>query len=150
MGLMIYDGLDGSFDVSLAAVQAYSSQEPFALDQYRWKHRVLVTSAPDHNDAALLTMRDGVASTPREFADRDMVLVTLLDSGPSVAGERQLTGAEVAAARGVLGIRAGTFALRLIGKDGSVKFSTESPAAMAEIYALIDTMPMRRSEIAER
>ena len=150
MGLMIYDGLDGSFDVSLAAVQAYSSQEAFALDDYRWKHRVLVISAPQHDDAALVTMRDAVVSTPGEFADRDMVLVILLDSGTSIAGERQLTEAEAAAARAALGIRAGSFALRLIGKDGSVKLSTESAAAMADIYALIDTMPMRRSEIAER
>jgi monofunctional biosynthetic peptidoglycan transglycosylase len=150
MGLMIYDGLNGPFEMSLAAVHAFPAQVAFTLGKYRWKHRVLVISAPDQEDAALATMRDAVASTPVEFADRDMVLVTLLDSGASVAGEQQLTDAETAAARAALGIQAGTFALRLVGKDGSVKFSRASPAAMAEIYALIDTMPMRQGEMAER
>lgn len=150
LGLMIYDGLDGPFELRLAAVHAYSAQQPFTLGQYRWKQRVLVLSAPDRDDAGLIRMRDAVAATREEFADRDMVLVTLLDGGASAAGERQLTEAEAAAVRAALGLQSDSFALRLIGKDGGVKLSQESPAAIAEIYALIDTMPMRRSEMAER
>lgn len=150
LGLMIYDGLDGTFELKLAAVHAFSAQAAFTLEKYRWKHRALVISAPDQNDAGLIAMRDAMASTREKFAERDMVLVTLLDNGASVAGERQLTAAEAAAARDTLGIQAGSFALRLVGKDGSVKLSKASPAAMAEIYALIDTMPMRQSEMAER
>jgi hypothetical protein len=49
-------------------------------------------------------------------------------------------------ARAALGIRPGSFALRLIGKDGSVKFSGEAATSMTEIYDLIDTMPMRQRE----
>jgi NADH dehydrogenase [ubiquinone] 1 alpha subcomplex assembly factor 1 len=150
MGLMIYDGLDGPFELSLAAVHAFPAQAAFTLEEYRWNRRVLVISAPQQDDAGLAKMRDAVASSIAEFTERDMVLVTLLDSGASVAGERQLTDTEAAAVRDALGIQAGSFALRLVGKDGSVKLSAESPAAMAEIYALIDTMPMRRSEMAER
>jgi hypothetical protein len=52
--------------------------------------------------------------------------------------------------RATLGIQSGSFALRLIGKDGGVKLSTASPTAMTEIYALIDTMPMRQREMGER
>ena len=150
LGLMIYDRRDGPFELRLAAVRAYSAQETFTLGQYRWKRRVLVISAPDQDDVGLMTMRDAVASTPGEFADRDMVLVTLLDRGTSVAGEQRLTEAEAAAARTTLGVSAGSFALRLVGKDGSVRLATQSPVAIAEVYALIDTMPMRRSEMAER
>ena len=150
MGLMIYDRLDGPFELRLAAVHAYSTEEPFALEQYRWKKRVLVISAPDQDDADLEKLRTDLASTHEEFADRDMVLVILLDDGKSAAGKRLLTEVEAAAARAALGIQTGSFALRMLGKDGSVKLSLESPAAMAEIYALIDTMPMRQGEMAER
>lgn len=150
MGLMIYDGLDGPFELELAAVHAFAAQEPFTIEQYRWRKRALVIGAPQRDDERIATMLDAVASTQGEFADRDMVLVTLLDSGASVAGERRLTGAEAAAARDALGIRSGTFALRLVGKDGSVKLATESPTAIAEVYALIDTMPMRQREMTER
>jgi NADH dehydrogenase [ubiquinone] 1 alpha subcomplex assembly factor 1 len=150
MGLMIYDRLDGPFELRLAAVNAFSAQEDFALERYRWKQRVLIVGAPDRGDAELVRLQNDMAATREEFADRDMVLVTLLDSGVSMAGERRLTEPEAAAARTALGIKGGSFALRLIGKDGSVKLSQESPAALAEIYALIDTMPMRQSEVAER
>jgi hypothetical protein len=150
MGLMIYDRQDGLFELRLSAVHAFSAQEVFTLEQYRWKQRVLVVSAQDQDEADLVRLRNDVAATREEFTDRDMVLVTLLDVGTSMAGERRLTEAEAAAARAALGIQGGSFALRLIGKDGSVKLSQESPAAMAEVYALIDMMPMRQSEVAER
>ena len=146
MGLMIYDKLDGPFEIRLASVQAYSAETSFALRQYRWKNRVLVVSAPAENDTNLAKLQDDIASMPGEFADRDMVLVTLLDTGTSTAGDRKLTAAEAAATRAALEIQSGLFALRLIGKDGSVKLSAESATAMTEIYALIDTMPMRRRE----
>lgn len=79
-----------------------------------------------------------------------MVLVTLLDEGTSMVGHQELTAAEAAATRAALGIQAGSFALRLIGKDGSVKLSTESPTPSQEIFALIDSMPMRKAEIPDR
>lgn len=150
MGLMIYDRVDGPFELRLAAVNAFSAQEPFTLEQYRWKQRVLVISAPEPDDAGLAKLRSEVTATREEFAERDMVLVTLLDGGGSAAGQRQLTGAEVVAVRAALAIQSGSFAMRLIGKDGSVKLSQGLPASLADIYALIDTMPMRQGEMAER
>jgi monofunctional biosynthetic peptidoglycan transglycosylase len=150
MGLMIYDKLDGPFEVRLAGVQAYSAEAPFALEQYRWENRVLVVSAESRDDTKLTKLQDDMASMPGEFADRDMVLVTLLDTGSSTAGNRKLTATEAAATRAALGIQSGSFALRLIGKDGSVKLSSESLTPMTEIYALIDTMPMRQRETSDR
>lgn len=150
MGLMIYDKLDGPFELRLGSVHAYSAPAPCALEQYRWKNRVLVVSARARGDNKLIALQDEVASMPEEFADRDMVLVTLLDSGTSTACERQLTSAEVAATRAVLGVQGGAFALRLVGKDGSIKLATESPTSITEIFALIDTMPMRQRERSAR
>jgi hypothetical protein len=150
MGLMIYDGQDGPFELHLASVEAYVADAPFTLEQYRWKNRVLVISAPAEGDEKLRQQLDEVTLTRGEFADRDMVLVTLLDVGVSTAGERELAAGEAAAARAALGITSESFELKLIGKDGSIKLSSQSVVAMAEIYALIDTMPMRRREVSGR
>lgn len=150
MGLMIYDNLDGPFELRLARVYAYSAQAPFALEQYRWKHRVLLVSAPAPEDTDLVEVQKELAAMREEFADRDMVLVTLLDSGTSTAGDRELTVAETAAARAAQGIPSGSFALRLIGKDGSAKLAGDSAVPMAEIFALIDSMPMRQREVSDR
>ena len=150
MGVMIYDKLDGPFELRLGNVHAYSNQPPFAIGQYRWNSRVLVVSAPAPDDTELMQMQAEVTSEAEDFQDRDMVLVTLLDTGLSSAGDRQLTAAEVAATRAALEIPGGAFALRLIGKDGSIKLSSESTASTAEIFALIDTMPMRQREKSDR
>ena len=91
-----------------------------------------------------------LAQAPEDFADRDMSLVKLLADGESAAEDRELTPDEAAAVRDTLGMRRDTFGLRLIGKDGTVKLSAGSPTPMAEIYALIDTMPMRRQEVRDR
>lgn len=142
--------LDGPFELRLASVRAYSAQTPFTLEHYRWKNRILVVSARKRDDARLTELQTELASAAEEFADRDMVLVTLLDDGTSTVGDQELTAAEAAATRAALGIQAGSFALRLIGKDGLVKLSTESATPSQEIFALIDTMPMRKRENPDR
>jgi len=40
-----------------------------------------------------------------------------------------------------------SFEILLIGKDGGIKLRREQPVAAHEITALIDTMPMRKSEM---
>jgi hypothetical protein len=150
MGLMIYDNQDGPFRLRLASVHAYSAPPSFALSDYRWKRRVLVVSAPSHDDPDLGRQLDMLAQAPGDLADRDMSLVKLLDDGVSAADNRELSADETAAARAALGIERETFTLRLIGKDGTVKLSADRSTPMTEIYALIDTMPMRRQEIRDR
>lgn len=147
MGLMIYDKQDGPFELRLASVHAYADERPFIVEQYQWQKRVLVVSAKDTNDRNLVRLQGELAIAMSEFTDRDMELVVLLDSGMSLAGYRQLTPLEVERTRAELDIQSGKPALRLIGKDGSLKLAAES-ASMDEIFALIDTMPMRRNEMA--
>ena len=148
MGLMIYDGEDSDFDLQLASVHAYANHESFDVTRYRWQQRMLVVSAPRHDDEHLAAQLHAVAASPQDFAGRDLVLVTLVDDGNSAAGNQALNDADVASARAALDMTPGAFALRLVGKDGSVKLARDSATAMADIYALIDTMPMRRAEIA--
>jgi NADH dehydrogenase [ubiquinone] 1 alpha subcomplex assembly factor 1 len=149
MGVMIYDQQDGPFHLEFDSVHAYGAKPSFSLEQFQWKRRVLVIGAPTEDNEDLEAQRNAVAASAREFADRDMTLVVLLESGLSSAGERELTAGESDAARTALGIERGSFSVLLIGKDGSVKLSSDTATPMAEIYALIDTMPMRRREQAE-
>ncbi len=150
MGLMINDQQDGPFELQLADIAAYSASTAFSLQQYRWKNRVLVVSAPNEGDANLQAQQSELALSSVEFKDRDLILVTLLDNAVSTIEGRSLTTEEVSTTRASLGIRPGSFAVRLIGKDGSVKLSEETATPMTEIYSLIDTMPMRQREELER
>jgi len=149
MGLMIYDKRDGPFELQLASVRAVPAR-PFSLDRYQWQKRLLVVSAPRQDDPQLQDQLEAVAATREAFAERDMLLVVLLDDGAAAAGGEALSDDEVAATRETLGIPPESFALRLIGKDGTVKLSGADAAPMTEIYALIDSMPMRQREMQDR
>ncbi len=146
MGLMIYDKNDGPFALQLDRVSVYSERAPFSLSQYRWERRVLVVSASSTSDADLKRQLEAVATTEYEFDERDLTVVTLLDDGVSTAGDRALSSDEVAATRSAMRIASGAFSLKLVGKDGSVKLSRGEATPIREIYALIDTMPMRARE----
>lgn len=146
MGLMIYDNKDGPFEIELASVHAYAELTPFSLADYQWNKRVLILSAPDGDDKHLKAQLATIAASRDDFKERDMTLVVILNTGPSTAGERTLSATEAAGVQTRLGIDTAAFALRLIGKDGSVKHRSAEPTAMTDLYALIDTMPMRRRE----
>ena len=62
-----------------------------------------------------------------------MILVTLLDNADSMADGCKLTSAEVAAARTDLGIRPGSFVLKLIGKEKYPKGNEVSTRMMLPI-----------------
>lgn len=152
LGLLVVTNFNsplGASELPQDNVRSCADDAPFALHQYRWRNRVLVVSAPDAEDRDRREQLAELASTSDEFTDRDMVLVTLLDNADSMADGCKLTSVEVAMARTDLGIRPGSFVLKLIGKDGSVKLTARSTTSMKEIYGLIDTMPMRQREISE-
>lgn len=47
-------------------------------------------------------------------------------------------------------VPSGTFTLVLVGKDGGVKMTEARPVPLAEIFALLDSMPMRQQERRDR
>lgn len=149
MGLMIYDKRDGPFALRLERVEAYSQGQPAArrVATPGVRKRLLVASALIGSNKELQAQLADIRASQAAFAERDMLLVVLLDGAGSRAGDRTLTATEVAAMRKTLGITPGAFALRLVGKDGSVKRAASRPTAMKDLYALIDTMPMRRAEM---
>ncbi len=147
MGLMIYDKKDGPFALRLDRVEAYARAPAFRLADLRWTKRVLVLHAPSAKDPQLVDQLARVAKAQAGFDERDMLLVVLLETKGSRAGDRALTADEARALRRALGFASGAFGLRLIGKDGGVKRRADEPVAMQTVFAQIDAMPMRRAEM---
>lgn len=150
LGLMIYDGRDGPFELRLESIHAVRTPPPFSLTDHRWSRRILVLGATSADDADLERQLDAVRATASGFAERDMLLVVVLEDGASQAGERVLSAAEASGVRRALGLPQGTFSLRLVGKDGGVKRATDAFVPMGDMFAQIDAMPMRRAEMRER
>ena len=102
------------------------------------------TQAPDFQKLVdqLQQQREGVA-------DRDLMVFSLVSDGPSRAGEAVLNRQEAENLRRRFRVKADEFRVVLIGKDGTVKLS-ESAVNLSDIFALIDSMPMRQQEMQEK
>jgi len=90
------------------------------LESHRWKHRVLVIDTPHTAAADYQTQAAALLPVWAGLIERDLYIVT---RGEAVA-----------------------FRVRLIGKDGGVKLDAAAPVSAEALFALIDAMPMRRSE----
>lgn len=150
LGLMIYDKRDGSFTLRVDTLAAYRDVERLALSTYRWSRRLLVVAAPKASDERVRKQLAGIDANRKAFAARDMTLLLLYEEDASTAAGKRVAKDDAERVRRELGIAAGEFAVRLVGKDGGVKRSADRPVPMREIYEQIDQMPMRRQEMRER
>jgi hypothetical protein len=145
IGITIADKKDGAFSLDVDSISAYA---PFSMERYRWKSGPLVLFAPDGQDKRLREQIASVLESAAPFAERGMVLIVVLESGPSYAGTRPIAAEQAAALRKQYNIDAGSFALKLVGKDGGVKRSESEPISPLKLYPQIDSMPMRQREMS--
>ena len=73
----------------------------------------------------------------QKLDDRDMRVVRVIGAEDRTLRERYRVPVE-------------EFRLLLIGKDGAVKRSEADAVALEEVFAQVDSMPMRRREMRER
>ncbi|MFP3542760.1 DUF4174 domain-containing protein [Rhizobium sp. SIMBA_035] len=122
---------------------AYAAIE--SLSQFQWKNRVLVIFSDSDNSRAARQENQLLADRPA-LEERDMIVLKV--SGNAV---RAVFGSaepvDAGALRDVLDAPdTGTFHAALIGKDGTVKLKVSEPVSNGELFAIIDSMPMRAAE----
>ena len=144
-GLLISNKQEGPFRLELEWLKAY--REPYFaqmsfigdLSAFKWKKRLLVISAASLDDSLLDRQRRWIQERVEGFRERDMALIELFGAdSPSRS-----------ALRSKLGLEKGVFTVLLVGKDGGEKLRRQEPVPMAEVFALIDSMPMRKREMGQ-
>lgn len=93
------------------------------LSAHQWRYRVLVIDTPSRESADYLQQSAALAAASAGLQERHVEIVTQT---------------------------AKTFRVRLVGKDGGVKLDRGAPVDTPTLFALIDAMPMRRSEMSGR
>ncbi|ANL45514.1 hypothetical protein AMC87_CH00784 [Rhizobium phaseoli] len=119
---------------------AYAPIESLAA--FQWKNRVFVLFA-DRDNARAARQENQLLADRSALDERDMVVLKV--SGSKV---RALFGAAdgldgEAIRHDLEGPEAGEFAAFLLGKDGTVKLKLSEPITNGELFAIIDSMPMR-------
>jgi hypothetical protein len=105
--------------LALAATAAASADLP-DLSAHRRKHRVLLIETPSAAAPAYQLQAAALLPAWPGLLERDLHIITR-ESAPA-------------------------FRVRLIGKDGGVKLDRTEPLAAADLFALIDAMPVRQAE----
>ena len=113
------------------------------LSPYRWKDRLLVLFAPSPEAAIRQSRLFG--KDPAGRKDRQILRIVVLPRSATVEG----AAAKLDASRLRRRYRIQPHEVRvlLVGKDGTVAYSARKPTTLKTIFALIDAMPMRRSEV---
>ena len=120
------------------------------LGTYRWKKRLVLVFAASAEDSSYQRQKNEFEGKLHELADRDIIVIELPKSGKSTIGEQPLTDKQQSFLRGEFKVPVGDFAFILIGKDGTVKLRSNQTVLSGDIFALIDSMPMRREEMRRK
>ena len=120
-----------------------------ALEKYRWEHRLLLVFAPDADSALYRRQQEMLLVAERGLNERDTIIIFVIRDAVSTKGRPAAADAAVDL-RDAYGVLPHEFRVVLLGKDGGVKLRQEEPISMADLFALIDSMPMRKQEIGQR
>lgn len=117
----------------LLAASATASVD--VLRDYLWTNRVIVTFSTNESTPERRLLIKQIAQYPCEFRKRDLVHIDLISGSVDYQSLSQRFAME-----------GKDFKLVLIGKDGKIKLQATA-VALEDIFALIDTMPMRKKEM---
>ena len=138
----------------LMALPGISSRDAQAqsldLSEFQWKNRLLFLFAPNRNHPMFDALHTSLAVRQSEAIDRDLMIFEILESSPSRMNNESIDSETARLLRVKFGILRDDFTVILIGKDGGIKLNRKKQTQLDDIFALIDSMPMRQEEMRQR
>lgn len=119
-------------------------QGGMSLADFEWRYRVLIIF-PDESHVEATRQANMLLSDAGGLRERDIIVLEVghNEVKPLFGPDYDLN---CYAIRADLDVTDGFFALRLVGKDGAVKFRSDEVVTPTDIFELIDQMPMRKTE----
>jgi hypothetical protein len=117
------------------------------LEEYKWKNRLLVVFSPSEDYARYRDLRKQLQDQESAIVDRDLLVFHILERGESWLGDISIDRQSAALLRDRFSAKPGQYTVVLIGKDGGEKLRRGDEVNIAEIFSLIDSMPMRQREM---
>ena len=118
------------------------------LETWAWNYRPLIVVSPRENNARLAEQRAHLMDLKDELQERDLVLVELVGDAVRIVSGPDLD-IDAGRLRNRLGTAGSRFEVVLVGKDTGIKLRSADPVSAADLFGLIDAMPMRRQEMKQ-
>ena len=128
-------------------MSAVSLAQENILAIYQDQKRLLLIFAPSSTQTDYEQQHTLLRGHEAECEERDLLVFHLFADGISYAGEVQVDAESTDDLRRRFNVASRAFHLMLIGKDGGVKWQTDQPTPLAQIFEIIDRMPMRQQEM---
>ncbi|MGF1449077.1 MAG: DUF4174 domain-containing protein [Opitutales bacterium] len=139
------DGTPANTDGEAESIEAPTSK---VLDRYLWKHRVLLIFSPSTSDPAYRFYLEELERLAPLWTERDLLIGQFVSGqGGAIAGDF-FTQDQMERIRADFGLPKDSLASALVGKDGRVKLQMGAPIPLTKLVSLIDSMPLRRAEMA--
>ena len=125
--------------ILFSSISILASSQEKILEDLKWKNRVVLLFAPDSYDTDLIAQLEIIKNDSLGYKERDVVVLTFLSGDKNTHPLRQK-----------FNIQKDLFTFLLIGKDGGQKLIKNKAVQSKDLYDLIDSMPMRQSEMRRR
>ena len=120
------------------------------IASHKWENRVLIFSASSPTNVGYRRQEQLLSKGKRGMKERDLIIYKLYDDHWLDHQGEELSKDEAIAIRSAYDLPEGKFMVVLVGKDGKVKMRKNDIISTREIFALIDSMPMRKQEIKDQ
>jgi hypothetical protein len=127
-----------------------TAQPRIEFKDYLWENRPLLLFIPSSDEPAYLSIINRLNLEQDQIQDRDMVIIEVFASGVVRKNTEGVQDTSATELRRRFGVSAEAFTAILIGKDGGVKLRQTGQLDLAQIFALIDSMPMRQQEMMQK
>lgn len=137
-----------SFLTCLFIISCHSQTEASdMLDQFKWKNRPVLLFTSSEENADYLHQLEIFKTNSAILMERDIVLLSITHD-EIIDSTGSLDNQKAQSLRDVYAINS-DFTVILIGKDGGEKLRENSPVNIKTLTKLIDSMPMRQSEMSQ-
>ncbi|MFC1713317.1 CIA30 family protein [Candidatus Poribacteria bacterium] len=151
LGFLIADKKEGSFRLEIDWIGAYMEREDEVdLDDYKWKNRLLMVFSPSESHPDYKSQKKEIVEKIAQIDERDLVVFEIFEEGENRVSNSTIAHAAGESLREKFSVKPEEHTVVLMGKDGAEKLRSTGHVPIEEIFSLIDSMPMRQSEIRER
>jgi hypothetical protein len=136
----------------LVSLTVWTRMETFSMNlaQFQWKNRLLFLFSPDKNHPLFKKFKNEILNHQAEVKDRDLVVFEMCERDSAKMNGSDIDRQTADAIRDHFSVPSNKFSLILVGKDGGIKLKRHDHVSLEEVFELIDSMPMRQSEMRQK